>query len=310
MPATRSSKNRKLDAASSSSDADAAVERLSDPDHADVLLAGLDRLRLEGKFTDVTLRVPSASGGGVVAIEAHANVLCALSPPLESMLLGPMASKDGNVELPSLKAEAVSSLVDYVYTGELELKQDTAWEVLEAADFLGLGDAKALCAGVLAKKLTPETALGAVEAAGVYHSAELSSEATAYAKEHFERLSEGEEWLALSVERVRALVVDDDLRVSSELKVVEALARWAKHKPAERTDAFAALFLDAEAVRLPQMSSSCLQVVSDMPATQSRVLFSKAIVRELARRPCVDTTTRPRRYLSPPGSAFEVPTAC
>ena len=68
---------------------------------------------------------------------------------------------------------------------------------------------------------------------------------------------------ARAVERARAEVKNeadvkfDELRVASELTVVEALARWAEHGAGgERAEAFASLFLDGEAVRLPWLQEA------------------------------------------------------
>ena len=130
----------------------------------------------------------------------------------------------------------------------------SAWNVLAAAEFLRLGEAKKMCVGVLVDKLTAETALGAAEAAELYRCEELEAEATAFAKEHFEAMAEGEEWLHLPLDRIRALLAADDVRVSSELVVIEALVRWAAHSPGDRTEAFGGLFVDPETVRLSQLS--------------------------------------------------------
>ena len=81
---------------------------------------------------------------------------------------------------PSSRPRAVRSLVEYLYTGELEVTGASAWNVLAAAEFLRLGEAKKMCVGVLVDKLTAETALGAAEAAKLYRCEELEAKAEVF----------------------------------------------------------------------------------------------------------------------------------
>ncbi|NXO45591.1 ZBTB9 protein, partial [Locustella ochotensis] len=85
--------------------------RISFPRHAPTLLDSLNRLRLQGKFCDVTIH----AGGRVFA--AHGSVLAAASPFFHDKLLlraGPRLSLP-----PAVDASTFEGLLEFIYCGRL-----------------------------------------------------------------------------------------------------------------------------------------------------------------------------------------------
>ena len=259
MPRSRCTKRRRVDDDEAAGPADSApsADRLSDPNHARQLQIGMARVWRAGELCDVNVRVPSGDGTTNVEVKAHASVLLAMCPPLARMLIGDMSTwgEDGGLPLPALAPEAVRSVVEYIYTGSMELQWETVAEVLAGCAFLGLDGGRALCTEYLASKLVPENALGVGQLANKFSCEELEEEAEAFAEEHFEALMGGGEWASCSAEEVGAWLAKDSLRVTSELTIIEGLARWAERDSAARSDAFAALFADPESVRLSKLSA-------------------------------------------------------
>ncbi|NXF42356.1 ZBTB9 protein, partial [Nyctibius bracteatus] len=87
--------------------------QISFPQHAAALLESLNRLRLEGKFCDVTVHV----GGRV--FPAHKSVLAAASPFFHDKLL---LQDGGRLSLPpAIDPDAFEGLLHLIYSGRLTL---------------------------------------------------------------------------------------------------------------------------------------------------------------------------------------------
>jgi len=188
-----------------------AAVRLHDQTHGASLEAGLTRLWRDGQSCDITIRVPAGLADGaaptvdaavaVVEVEAHRIVLAAVSAPLDRMIFGPMASVDEENVLTladGIEPAALRSVVEYAYSGTLEITQDTMWAVLKACLYLEMRGAVLLCTQFFAEQLTPATVLGVAKAAEALHCPELEAAALAFLKKHTAATLKGVDWLALS----------------------------------------------------------------------------------------------------------------
>ncbi|MCP4504130.1 MAG: BTB/POZ domain-containing protein, partial [Deltaproteobacteria bacterium] len=270
MSSTRGSKRRRVGASDAAAAASSA-KALVDSGHAERLRAGLQETRINDGFDElpanIKIRVCLRSGGSpddasssttsaaTALVKVAPNVAAALSRPLANMLVGPMASvsPDGVLTLGAdcgVNAEALQAVVDYMYSGTLELLPATTFEVLSATNFLELEVAKGLCVTFLCDSLRPETALSMVAAGAHFNSPKLEEGAHAFVTEHFEDVSKHGEFLAQAPAEARSLVRLDTLRVPGEMAVLDAVARWADSDAPNREAAYAEMFEDADAVRL------------------------------------------------------------
>ena len=222
------------------------MPRLHDQAHAAKRQAGLIRLWRDGKGRDITIRVltrledgAAATGASVAAIEieAHRVVLAAASDPLYQMIFGEMACVDEENVLTladGIEPEALQSVLEYVYSGTLELTQDTMWAVLKACMYLELNGAIDLCTRFLSTQLTPANVVGVAKVAGGLHCAELEAAALAFRKAHMAAVAEGAEWLQMTEEEAASLA--RGTHGNSDL--LKALGRWVEHLPNERSGPF------------------------------------------------------------------------
>ena len=160
MPRSRASKRRRTASASAAADATPA-EVLVDPDHATTQQSGLEQLwraRSLGRALPAVLVLRSGDGAEVLA---GAEVAAALSRPIQRMVAGSLASvtKEGVVSLPNVEGAVLRAVVEYMYTGRLELTRDTMWGVMSAANYLELGGALGLCASFLESQMCAENVL-------------------------------------------------------------------------------------------------------------------------------------------------------
>lgn len=86
------------------------------------------------------------------------------------------------IDLTSYPQEAVSSVVRFVYTGELELTRDTVGPVWQVAEGLGISTVAGLCEDFLGQT-TPENAIYHYAVAEKYQLQELSRRIYAFIQE-------------------------------------------------------------------------------------------------------------------------------
>ncbi|NWZ72644.1 ZBTB9 protein, partial [Acrocephalus arundinaceus] len=115
--------------------------RISFPRHAPALLDSLNRLRLQGKFCDVTIH----AGGRVFA--AHGSVLAAASPFFHDKLLlhaGPRLTLP-----PAVNASAFEGLLELIYCGRLTVAAEALPGHLLVASALQMWHVVERCSQIL-----------------------------------------------------------------------------------------------------------------------------------------------------------------
>ncbi|XP_066270907.1 uncharacterized protein [Branchiostoma lanceolatum] len=105
--------------------------------YAEQLLNHLNQQRRDRKMCDVTLTV------GRQTFAAHKGILVAESKYFRNLFCNDSEARE--VELPSPLVSGVRALLDYMYSGVLELTQDNVNEVFSAANFLQMERAASLC---------------------------------------------------------------------------------------------------------------------------------------------------------------------
>lgn len=63
------------------------------------------------------------------------------------------------IELPQQRYEPIKSIIDYIYTGCIEVNLETAEELFKTADFLQINRVKDVCSHFLKAALSPESCL-------------------------------------------------------------------------------------------------------------------------------------------------------
>lgn len=119
------------------------------------LLRNLNAQRLKNKFSDVGL----VAGGSI--IRAHRSVLAAGSAYFNAMFtVGLVEEQQELVEIHSISPHILSQLVDFIYSGNVDITQDNVLELFAAADMLELDDVVSGCISYLKQQLHYSNALG------------------------------------------------------------------------------------------------------------------------------------------------------
>ena len=214
------------------------------------MMKRLDVQRRNEQFCDVVLEV--GSGDDQACFKAHRIVLCAGSPFFYNALNSDMKEKrEGVIRLEDTSKAAMEELIDYLYTGHVDVTQHNAFDLLEMADFFVIPSLKDVSSKFIAQTLSSSSCLMAYYSAVKYHCAELHKEARNFICTHFMSVVELEDFLNLSLEELEEWISSDELKVKGEEDVFQAIVKWLEGKDCRERERFFELFRH---VRLLYMS--------------------------------------------------------
>uniref|UniRef100_A0A182JE79 Kelch-like protein diablo n=1 Tax=Anopheles atroparvus TaxID=41427 RepID=A0A182JE79_ANOAO len=197
------------------------------PHYAQKMLLNLNALRLDSRFCDVEIKV-----GGGTTVHAHRAVLSASSAYFEAMFrpeLGLSEGKQRTVTLHSIRADILELLVDFIYTGQIEIEQSNVQELLAAADMLQVPEVVDGCCEYLCRELHSTNALGILRFAEAHNCRQLAEVAANFVHSNFPKVALEDELLDIPHTLLVKVISSEALRVDSEYQVFNAALRWIRH---------------------------------------------------------------------------------
>ncbi|XP_006639441.1 kelch-like protein 1 isoform X1 [Lepisosteus oculatus] len=163
-------------------------------------------------------------------IPAHRLVLSAVSDYFAAMFTSDVCeAKQEEVKMEGIDPSALWDLVQFAYTGCLELKEDNIENLLAAACLLQLSQVVDVCCHFLMKLLHPSNCLGIRAFADAQGCLELMKVAHSYSMEHIMEVIRNQEFLLLSADEILQLLASDDVNVPDEETIFHALISWVKY---------------------------------------------------------------------------------
>ena len=211
-------------------------------DHSSQLLQGLWENYQEGRFCDVTLVTDGKQ------IKAHKIVLASFSLYFKALFDSRQwqGQDEGSVLIPDINEPMLRTILNFAYSGQLEVNTSNVLNVLVAADFLQLPSdfVKKSCGVFLKRLVNHENRLAMLLFANRFNAGELESHLVQYVSRYFYQISQLEDFFELPVEvlirllQSECLVVDkgqDFLpSVAEQEKVVlETVLLYASHQSKE-----------------------------------------------------------------------------
>ncbi|KAG2469752.1 GAN protein, partial [Polypterus senegalus] len=199
---------------------------VSDPQHASKLLRALRTFRKENCFQDAVLVLDGEE------IPVQKNILAAASPYIRTKLNYNPPKEDGSVykiELQGISVAVMNEILDYIFSGEIKLSEETIQDIVQAADLLLLTDLKTLCCEFLEGCIVAENCIGIRHFALHYCLHHVYFLATEFLETHFRDVSQTEEFMELNPERLKEIIALEKLNVGNERNVFEAVTRWLSH---------------------------------------------------------------------------------
>ncbi|CAG0886548.1 unnamed protein product [Cyprideis torosa] len=270
-------------------------------DHALRCLSRIQEFFSRGKLTDVTLLAGEAGEAEARRIPAHRLLLSAASDYFAAMFTsGLKESLQEEIRIVGVEAQALEDLVNYCYTGSLEITESNVECLLAAARLLQLTEVVGSCCGFLSANLHPSNALGIQQFADLQGCQDLFDRARSFVLDNFVDVMHSQEFLLLSPGDVAALFASDDLNVPSEEVVFQAFVAWVSHNPDQRRNQMQELL---ELVRLPLLCPEfladqvdSLPLLREIPSCQNLVMEALKFHLLPDRRPVLRSQrTKPRK---------------
>lgn len=174
--------------------------------YSDTLLKSLYTFWQDGKYCDITLHVGDRS------IKAHKNVLATLSEYFKILL--EMDAKDKSeanlhdVDFPSLEL-----LLQYAYTGQVEITRANVPSLLITADYLQVQFVKEACEKFILKGIHKDNCVAAYMYACTYSLDKIKDRCVILIGRHLEEISRSEVFLSIPFTCLFELLNDDRLLV-------------------------------------------------------------------------------------------------
>ncbi|XP_034042801.1 kelch-like protein 6 [Thalassophryne amazonica] len=207
------------------------------------LQRGIEALRVNGELTDVTLCVQGQD------FLCHRAIIAAASQYFRAMFCsGLKESREERVEIKGLDSGTMRALLDYTYTSQVTITHANVQRILEAASqfqFMRVVDA---CTGFLSKSLHLESCISILNLADSHALNGLKTQVQEYIISQFSQVVQQQDFLELPADALENILQRDDLNVSCEEHVFEALMRWMRAQQEERCSLLARLLSH---VRLP-----------------------------------------------------------
>eukprot|EP00092_Neocalanus_flemingeri_P010433 GFUD01011244.1.p1 GENE.GFUD01011244.1~~GFUD01011244.1.p1 ORF type:complete len:568 (+),score=126.56 GFUD01011244.1:211-1704(+) len=134
------------------------------------------------------------------------------------------------VHVVGVAVDTLRALVDFMYHGELEVSEETAAEIMVAADLLLMGKVKDAICQFMQKIICAANCVFLSKLGDTYSCTELQQSARRFMKRNFEDVCRTEDFLELEIEDVEELISCDNIYVQTEETVVEAILLWCNNE--------------------------------------------------------------------------------
>ncbi|XP_070542884.1 kelch-like protein 24 [Ptychodera flava] len=198
--------------------------------HPEDLLQGLNNLKSQKQFSDVTLSVNGKE------FPCHRVVLASSSSYFKAMFYHDLKeSTTPKVRLNQVDADILEQLIDFIYTSKLTITDANVQSLLETADLLQILPVKGACAEYMGRQIDSSNCLGIQQFAELHNCMSLSEKAENFALEEFSQVSKEEEAMSLSKDRLLHYVSSPKVQVQREEDLYELCMNWMKYDKGARS---------------------------------------------------------------------------
>lgn len=221
--------------------------------HYNLAFKKIESMFQDGKLCDVSL----LCNNGTVEIKAHRVILSSISDYFCAMFTNNLAESFKNeIEINDIDGESLKILVDYIYTGKIELNDANIFAILNASNFLQLENVVTLGCDFLCKNLNISNCVSIYRFSEQQSLSKLKEISYKFLLDNFEKLAFNTEFLnELEADELEQLFHDEYLNISTEEIVYESLFRWVEMNKEERKKSLGRLLAN---VKLPLLKANFL----------------------------------------------------
>ena len=234
--------------------------------------------RNHGDFNDVTIQA------GTESIPANRMVLACYSKFFESMFLLQFKERYQNiVEIKDMDGQAIKYVIEYIYSGKINVNASNVMKLLEIAHFLQVDDVGKMCFEFLLNELAIDNCLDVMKVFGFYSNPLALRQTYQFISKNFEEIVQEENFTDLCKLDLTSLITNIDRNTVSETSLYTAIIKWVKHD-ATREIEFSSLFVYFNLEKMPpefvlstianerlvKDNNSCLNVVLSYFTSRSK----------------------------------------
>ena len=208
--------------------------------------------------------------------KAHRNVLSAASPFFCKLLESDMKeNREGIVRFEEISGTVMEDVLEFIYTGTVEVTQENAKELIAAGNYLMIPSLKTVSGRFLEAEMSNSNCISTFYFAEKYDCDELMNNSRRFVLENFRFVAALDEFLNLEAKEVEKWLSSDDISVETEADVFKIVLEWIEHGKSERKAFFEQLFrhvrlvlmsrdylIDVVTNELVQESFACLRLTS------------------------------------------------
>ena len=216
----------------------------------------LDKMRKKGELCDITLIANEKE------IKAHRAVLAAASPFFESMFVGEFSEPEGEpIYIEEVDDDTLTAMVDFAYTARIKLTDRNVYFIFEAAELFQFSGLRAACFKFFKQQMNLSNCIRTWLFAESQNCTELLDAAIKFIECNFPDVVHGREFLEIEqADIISKLVSLEDIAITSEEQVYEAVLRWIHYNVGKRKEHAVEVFKN---VRFPSMSRDYLMYIVD-----------------------------------------------
>lgn len=208
-------------------------------------------LRNNSRFCDVKIVVQNK------VFNAHRIVLSSSSKYFYAMFNNELIENEKDtVELHSISSCIFNILLDFMYTGKIQITRCNAQELIVAADMLMLMHLIDACVEFFKKELDVTNSVGIYRFADQHGLTDLAKEALKFIQDNFPHISLEEEFLELPKKYITDLLSSEYLHVENEVQVFQSAMRWIYYKVDERRSFISEILCN---IRLSLLAKSVIE---------------------------------------------------
>jgi len=239
----------------------------------DELLHKLNELRETNILCDTTIRAQGQD------FPAHKCVLSAASPYFRAKFTSRLQENESNlVELQEAESKTIADVLKFIYTGEASIHSSNAQGLLMIADYLIIPSLKSKASNFLESSLNASNCLALESLASQYNCETLKQVAVAFQFENFVAVAKSEDFKTLHAENVKGLICKDEINVSDEEEVYQAVIAWVKHELPSRECLLPELL---KCMRLFSMSKYSLRKILDEELVSKNLTCTRIVINAL-----------------------------
>ena len=233
---------------------DLASKPISETERQQYCVEMMQRLNIQRRnedSCDVILEV--GSGDDRARLKAHRNVLCAASPFFYNALNTEMKEKkEGVIRLEEASKGLMEDILEYLYTGHVEISERNAVDFLGMADYLIIPSLKAKSSEVITQSMSHTNCLLFNYAAMRYQCTELQERTRNFIFANFMSVTASEDFLELSRKQLEEWISRDEIQVKSEEEVFQVIVNWIEKRESGEHEEFFQLLHHVRLMYLPR----------------------------------------------------------